>query len=89
MRRDKNIVLSLLQILESRQGGRALGLPELRDVYIENVGAFGDDEMGHLYLLIDSGILLKSPASEFLPASVKMTWAAYDLLDQLKKELVF
>lgn len=88
MRRDKNIALSILQVLESRQGFGALGLPELREAYIENVGAFGESELGHMYLMIDSGILLKSPASEFLPASVKMTWAAYDLLDELRKELV-
>ncbi len=87
MLRNKDLALSLLLIVEGRSDIGGFGLPQLREVYLESNGSFGNEEIYHLDLLVADGYLLKKVASELLAASVQLTWKGHDLIDELRSEL--
>ena len=87
MRRDKQTVLDLLTVIVDLPWLGGVSLPDLKSAYIDKFGQFEEKELYSLYLMVDSGIILKKDADEHHPANVKMTWAAHDLLDELRVKL--
>lgn len=87
MRRDKKTVLDLLTVIVDLPWLGGIGLPDIKTAYIEKFGQFGEEELYNLYLLSDSGILLRKEADEHHPTTVKMTWAAHELFDELREKL--
>ena len=87
MKRNQDLALNLLVLIETHADPLGLGLAVLQHEYAAMHGTWSNDVVHHLDLLIDGGFILKRVANDVFPGSVQLTWSGHDLIASLRKEL--
>lgn len=85
MKRDKELALSLLQVVERSADANGIDLAHLRSEYSGRHGEWTIEDSYHLDLLVRGGFLIKHASSGIDAASVQLTWEGHDLIELLKK----
>lgn len=85
MTRDKELALSLLQVVESSADADGIDLAHLRSEHVGRHGEWTAEDSYHLDLLVRGSFLTKHASSGIDAASVQLTWAGHDLIEALKK----
>jgi hypothetical protein len=85
MKRDKDLALRILQLVQENADTDGMDLTHLRAALPGRHEAWTIEMIYHLGLLVDAGYLKKKVATDIDPASVQLTWAGHDLIEHLKK----
>ncbi|MPQ84505.1 DUF2513 domain-containing protein [Pseudomonas sp. MAFF 730085] len=85
MKRDKELALRMLQVVQENADTDGMDLTHLRAALPGRHEAWTIEMVYHLGLLVDAGYLSKKAKTGIDPASVQLTWAGHDLIEQLMK----
>ena len=85
MKRDKELALRMLQVVQENADTDGMDLAHLRGALPGRHGVWTAEMIYHLGLLVEAGYLSKKAATDIDPTTVQLTWAGHDLIEQLMK----
>lgn len=85
MKRDKELALRMLQLVQENADTAGMDLVHLRAALPGRHQAWTVEMVYHLNLLVDAGYLTKKSATDTESASVQLTWSGHDQIEYLMK----
>jgi len=87
MKRNKIYAWTLLDLVQEHGVCAGMDLLHLKTAYRGRNGEFSNVDQFHLDLLVNGGFLFLIAGAGAEPTKIQITWAGYDLLESLHKEL--